>query len=72
MAVLLRMLCCFCLFGSYSIVKPVRDAMGTVYGMCHIEELFTGALVVSLFLASCTLGSARASAHQRPSLICEH
>jgi AAA family ATP:ADP antiporter len=50
-AVILSMLYFFFLFGSYSIVKPVRDAMGTVYGMSHIQELFTGTFLVSLLLA---------------------
>ena len=50
-AVLLSMLYFFFLFGSYSIVKPVRDAMGTVYGMAHIQELFTGTFVVSFLFA---------------------
>jgi len=50
-AVLLGMLYFFFLFGSYSIVKPVRDAMGTVYGMSHIQELFTGTFVVSFLFA---------------------
>jgi AAA family ATP:ADP antiporter len=49
--VLLSMLYFFFLFGSYSIVKPVRDAMGTVYGMSHIQELFTGTFVVSFLFA---------------------
>ncbi len=50
-AVVLSMLYFFFLFGSYSIVKPVRDAMGTVYGMSHIQELFTGTFLVSLVFA---------------------
>jgi AAA family ATP:ADP antiporter len=50
-AVLLGMLCFFFLFGSYSIVKPVRDAMGTVYGMRHIQELFTGTFIASFIFA---------------------
>lgn len=49
--VLLCTLCFFLLFGSYSIVKPVRDAMGTVYGMSHIQELFTGTFVASFVFA---------------------
>ena len=49
--VLLCTLCFFLLFGSYSIVKPVRDAMGTVYGMSHIRELFTGTFVASFVFA---------------------
>ena len=36
-AVLLSLLYFLFLFGSYSIVKPVRDAMGTVYGMANIQ-----------------------------------
>jgi len=50
-AVLLGMLYFFFLFGSYSVVKPVRDAMGTVYGVHHLQELFTATLVVSLLFA---------------------
>src|SRR5580658_3605682 len=50
-AVLLSMLYFFFVFGSYSIVKPVRDAMGTVYGMSHIQELFTGTFVASFLFA---------------------
>ena len=50
-AVILSMLYFLFLFGSYSIVKPVRDAMGTVYGMAHIQELFTGTFIASLLFA---------------------
>lgn len=50
-AVILSMMYFFFLFGSYSILKPVRDAMGTVYGIDHIQELFTGTLVASLIFA---------------------
>jgi AAA family ATP:ADP antiporter len=50
-AVLLSMLYFLFLFGSYSIVKPVRDAMGTVYGMSHIQELFTGTFIASFLFA---------------------
>jgi AAA family ATP:ADP antiporter len=50
-AVVLAMLYFFLLFGTYSVVKPVRDAMGTVYGMSHIQELFTGTFLVSLLVA---------------------
>ena len=50
-AVILSMLYFLFLFGSYSVVKPVRDTMGTVYGPTHLNELFTmtffGTLVVS-------------------------
>lgn len=49
--VALSLLYFFCLFGSYSVLKPVRDAMGTVYGMKHIQELFTGTFIASLIFA---------------------
>ncbi len=50
-AVVLSMAYFFCLFGSYSVIKPVRDAMGTVYGVAHLQELFTATLLVSLVCA---------------------
>ncbi len=50
-AVLLSMLYFFFLFGSYSVIKPVRDAMGTVYGVAHLQELFTVTLLASLVFA---------------------
>jgi len=40
----------FLMFG-YFVVKPVRDAMGTVYGVEHLQELFTGTFLVT-FLVS--------------------
>jgi AAA family ATP:ADP antiporter len=39
------------LMASYFIVRPVRDAMGTVYGVENLEELFTGTFVVSFLVA---------------------
>lgn len=50
-AVVLSMTFFFLLFGSYSVIKPVRDAMGTVYGMDNIQELFTGTFIVSFLVA---------------------
>ncbi|MFT3905397.1 MAG: Npt1/Npt2 family nucleotide transporter [Steroidobacteraceae bacterium] len=50
-AVILSMLYFFFLFGSYSVLKPVRDAMGTVYGIDRIQELFTGTLIASFIFA---------------------
>src|SRR5882757_7130766 len=50
-AVILSMLYFFFLFGSYSVVKPVRDAMGTVYGIERIQELFTGTFIASFLFA---------------------
>src|SRR5260370_36425084 len=50
-AVTLSMLYFFFLFGSYSVVKPVRDAMGTVYGVHHLQELFTATFLASFIFA---------------------
>ena len=50
-AVTLSMLYFLFLFGSYSVIKPVRDAMGTVYGVAHLQELFTVTLLASLVFA---------------------
>ena len=47
-AITLSLACFFFLFGSYSLIKPVRDAMGTVYGVSHLQELFTATLLASL------------------------
>jgi AAA family ATP:ADP antiporter len=52
------MLYFFFLFGSYSVVKPVRDAMGTVYGMDRIQELFTATFVASFLFAPLYAGLA--------------
>ncbi|HEY7929749.1 MAG TPA: MFS transporter [Steroidobacteraceae bacterium] len=57
-AVVLSMLSFFFLFGSYSVVKPVRDTMGTVYGVSHLQELFTATLVASLIFAPLYAGLA--------------
>jgi AAA family ATP:ADP antiporter len=39
------------LMGSYFIVRPVRDAMGTVYGVGSLQELYTGTFAASFLLA---------------------
>ncbi len=39
------------LMASYFIVRPVRDAMGTVYGVANLQELYTGTFLVSFLLA---------------------
>jgi AAA family ATP:ADP antiporter len=57
-AVTLSMLYFFFLFGSYSVVKPVRDAMGTVYGINHLNQLFLGTFIGTLFLAPAYAGMA--------------
>ncbi|HEY4974169.1 MAG TPA: hypothetical protein VII41_11205, partial [Steroidobacteraceae bacterium] len=50
-AVVLSMLYFFFLFGSYSVLKPVRETMGTVYGVNHYQQLFTATLLASLLFA---------------------
>ena len=40
----------FLMFG-YFVVKPVRDAMGTVYGVENLQELFTGTFIVTFIVA---------------------
>jgi AAA family ATP:ADP antiporter len=50
-AVVLSMLYFFFLFSSYAVVKPVRDAMGTIYGVDHYQQLFTMTLLASLLFA---------------------
>src|SRR5260221_13672677 len=50
-AVTLSMLYFFFLFGSYSVVKPVRDALGTLYGVKHLQELVTATFLASLAFA---------------------
>ncbi len=50
-AVILSMLYFLFLFGSYSVVKPVRDTMGTVYGVNHYQELFTATFFATLIVA---------------------
>ena len=57
-AVILSMMYFFFLFGSYSVVKPVRDAMGTVYGVKHLQELFTATFLASLVFAPLYAGLA--------------
>jgi AAA family ATP:ADP antiporter len=57
-AVILSVLFFFFLFGSYSVVKPVRDAMGTVYGVAHLQELWTATFVASFLFAPLYAGLA--------------
>jgi AAA family ATP:ADP antiporter len=48
----------FFLMVSYFILRPLRDTMGTVYGMAHLQELFTGTFVLSLVAAPVFAGLA--------------
>ena len=48
---LVSFMCFFFLFFSYAVVKPVRDAMGTVWGAKHLPSLFLATFLVSLVVA---------------------
>ena len=50
-AVVLSFLCNFVLLGSYYILRPVRDAMATVFGAQELETLFTGTFVITFICA---------------------
>ncbi len=57
-AVIIAFVYFFFLMASYFILRPLRDAMGTVYGVTHLQELFTGTFVVSLIVAPIFAGLA--------------
>jgi AAA family ATP:ADP antiporter len=57
-AVLLSFVYFACLMASYFILRPVRDAMGTVYGVRHLQELFTGTFLLSFLVAAVYAGLA--------------
>lgn len=57
-AVLIAFAYFFFLMASYFILRPLRDTMGTVYGVEHLQELFTGTFVVSFLLAPLYAGLA--------------
>ena len=48
----------FFLMVSYFILRPLRDTMGTVYGVSHLQELFTGTFLLSLVAAPVFAGFA--------------
>jgi ATP:ADP antiporter, AAA family len=48
----------FFLMASYFILRPLRDTMGTVYGVKHLQELFTGTFLVSFIVAPIFAGFA--------------
>ena len=50
-ALALAFLCNFVMMGSYYIIRPVRDAMATVFGVAHLQDLFTGTLIISLVVS---------------------
>lgn len=47
-AVLLAFACYFLLLASYYILRPVRDAMATVFGVEQLQNLYTGTLILTL------------------------
>jgi AAA family ATP:ADP antiporter len=48
----------FLLMTSYFILRPLRDTMGTIYGVAHLQELFTGTFLLSLLVAPIFAGLA--------------
>src|ERR1700677_4420175 len=57
-AVMISFVYFFFLMASYFILRPLRDTMGTVYGVAHLQELFTGTFVVSFIVAPVFAGLA--------------
>jgi AAA family ATP:ADP antiporter len=57
-AVLICFVYFFFLMASYFILRPLRDTMGTVYGVKHLQDLFTGTFVVSFVVAPVYAGFA--------------
>lgn len=47
-ALALAFACNFVLMGSYYLLRPVRDAMATVFGVDQLQNLFTGTLLLTL------------------------
>ncbi len=48
----------FFLLASYFILRPLRDTMGAVYGVAHLQELFTGTFLLSFVVAPVFAGLA--------------
>src|SRR5882724_10716495 len=48
----------FFLMASYFILRPLRDTMCTVYGVAHLQELFTGTFILSFIVAPVFAGLA--------------
>ena len=46
--VVLAFACNFVLMATYYLLRPVRDAMATVFGVGQLQNLFTGTLVITL------------------------
>ena len=48
---MLAFVCNFVLLGGYYILRPVRDAMATVFGVEQLQNLYTGTLLITLLCA---------------------
>jgi len=57
-AVLISFVYFFFLMASYFILRPLRDTMGTIYGVNNLQELFTGTFTVSFIIAPVYAGFA--------------
>src|SRR6185437_4847391 len=57
-AVLIAFVYFFFLLASYFILRPLRDTMGTVYGVDRLQELFTGTFLLSFIVAPVFAGLA--------------
>ena len=57
-AVLIAFVYFFFLMASYFILRPLRDTMGTVYGVAHLQELYTRTFVLSFVVAPLYAGLA--------------
>ena len=57
-AVLISFVYFFFLMASYFILRPLHATMGTVYGVQHLQELFTGTFVLSFVVAPLYAGLA--------------
>jgi AAA family ATP:ADP antiporter len=50
-AVVASFACNLVLMASYYLLRPVRDAMATVFGVDHLQTLFTGTLALTLIVS---------------------
>ncbi|HEX3755594.1 MAG TPA: MFS transporter [Rhizomicrobium sp.] len=57
-AVLIAFTYFFFLMASYFILRPLRDTMGSVYGVKHLQDLFTGTFLLSFIVAPVFAGLA--------------
>ncbi len=57
-AVLISFVYFFFLMASYFILRPLRDTMGTIYGVDKLQQLFTGTFIVSFIVAPLYAGFA--------------